>query len=55
MAALREREIGRIGYREHAGCKDDGAQDCGGVLQLSREDDSENLPEPSLPLQHGMY
>jgi len=69
MAALRERELSRIGYEKPAGCKDEGAQDCVGVLQLScheegpgsknllakREEDSEKLPEPSLPLQRGMH
>ena len=62
MAALREQEADRLGYMEHAGCKDEGAQDCGGVLQLScheegpstgtllakrEKENSEELPEPS--------
>jgi tetratricopeptide (TPR) repeat protein len=71
MAALREREAGRLGYMEHAGCKDGGAEDCGGVLQLSchgqgagsgillakrENENSEKLPDASpLPLQHGIY
>ncbi len=71
MAALREREVGWVGYMEHAGCKDEGAQNCVGFLQLScheeapgskillakrEKEDSEKLPEPlHLPLQHGIY
>jgi hypothetical protein len=76
MAALREQEAGRLGYMDrnaknqthaaecmvHAGCKDEAAQDCGGVLLLSchekgpstgtllakrEKENSEKLPEPS--------
>jgi tetratricopeptide (TPR) repeat protein len=34
MAALREREAVRLGYMEHSGRKDEGAQNCAGILQL---------------------
>jgi tetratricopeptide (TPR) repeat protein len=65
MAALREHEADRLGYMEHAGCKDEGAQDCGSILLSSchekgpstetllanrEKENSKELPESSLLL-----